>query len=343
MKVIRALLSSDAVTAHIRQAYSLAEPIQAQLLATGDNDSYLIESAGWRGVCRVYSLRLQPGFSHDERRCELAWLLHLAERGVRVSTPVPRRDGALLGRLDAPEGMRDLALFTWAEGESAAFSNLEGMERFGQRLAELHLASMRFQTRLPRMAIDRKRLVDTPLERITGLLQELRLEPELARLQALAEPIRRRLDSFPSDEASHGFIHGDCNGENHHLTPDGQVVFFDMDLSGPGWFAYDPAVLLWTMRRAGVPAPDIVESGARCIAGYQRVRPLASWELEALDDLVLARHFWVMGEHIVDIPSLGALRVGPSYWRLAITRILEWQQTPLVPLIRERLSREGAP
>ncbi len=343
MKVVRSLLSAEEVAAIVQQAYPLEQHVQGQLMAVGDNDTYLMQTAGWRGMCRVYSLRLQAGFSHEERQCEMAWLLHLAGRGIHVSTPLTRQDGGLLGKLEAPEGPRDFALFTWAEGKQDELLNSEGMELYGQKLAELHLASQSFQTSLPRMAIDRQRLVDIPMERITNRLRELRMEPELSQLMRLAESIQRRLDSLPRNSASYGFIHGDCNGENHHRTPDDQVVFFDMDLCGPGWFAYDPAVFLWTLRRAAVPLPDIVKTGARLLAGYQRTRPLEPWELEALDDMVLARHFWVMGEHIVDIPSLGVLRVGPEYWRLAVTRLLDWQQKPLVPSIRELLSQKGSP
>ncbi len=337
MKVVRSLLSTEETVAIVQQAYTLEGPVQGHLLSVGDNDTYLIQTPGWRGVCRVYSLRLQAGFSHEERQCELAWLQHLAGRGIRVSTPLKRRDGALLGRIDAPEGSRDFALFTWAEGESDTSLSSEGMELLGQKLAELHLASESFQTSLPRMALNRQRLVDIPMERIANFLRELRMEPELSRLMELAEPIRRRLDALPQDGSSYGFIHGDCHGENYHITPDRQVVFFDMDLSGPGWFAYDPAVLLWAMRRAAVPLPDIVRAGVAFFTGYQRARPLKQEELEALDDMILARHFWVMGEHIVDIPSMGMLRVRPEYWRSSIAKLLAWQQTPLVPSIRELL------
>ena len=61
-------------------------------------------------------------------------------------------------------------------------------------------------------------------------------------------------------------MHGDVQGHNHHLTEDGQIIWFDFDLCGWGWRAYDIAYY-YTRIPEPVRAP--------VIQGYESVRPLS--------------------------------------------------------------------
>ncbi|WP_437295929.1 phosphotransferase [Sorangium sp. So ce426] len=328
--VVRSLLSADEVARRVQEEYPLEGALRARLMAVGDNDTYLVETPSSRYVCRLYVTR--PERARSAHLFELSWVRHLAERGVLVSAPLTCRDGSLLGTVDAPEGPRDLALFTWADGAEADWSRGDRLARYGQCIGEMHLATRGFETDHARPALGVELLVTRPMERIDAHLRSLGLSHELAWIEQLAKRVQRRLESLPQDHA-YGVIHGDCNGENHHVLDDGRAVFFDMDLCGPGWFAYDLAVYLWILRRKGVPPAEAMARGSDLIAGYRRARELEAWELEALDDLVLARHLWVMGEHVADIPCLGALRVGPDYWRAGVEMLGGWLREPLAPAI----------
>ena len=71
-------------------------------------------------------------------------------------------------------------------------------------------------------------------------------------------------------------MHGDVQGLNHNFTTDGEITWFDFDLCGYSWRAYDIAYY-YTRIPGPVRAP--------VIDGYEAVRPLTDAEHDMLPTL----------------------------------------------------------
>ena len=114
--VIRSIVSPDALLAKVVQSYAIASPVRCRLLKRGLNDTYLLTTEGGPYVLRVYRAGWRSG---DEIQYELDLLRHLHVRGVAVSVPIAAHGDRLALPVAAPEGIRYLVLFTYANGSRA--------------------------------------------------------------------------------------------------------------------------------------------------------------------------------------------------------------------------------
>lgn len=324
MKVIRSLLAPSYVGERVADAYDLGGPVTCRIHSLGDNDNYLVRRGPEKYLLRVYTAGKHWPYDREDRLFELEWLLFLADRGIPVIPPVPRADASLLGGILAPEGERDMALFHFAPGSPDPFpDDPERLFRLGVAMARLHMASDGFRSIHRRFHIDLELLVDAPLRRIETYLSEIGRTPDLAVLKELATRVRAVLETLPREAPAYGILGGDFHGENHHFTAEGEPVFFDFDLCGYGWRAYDLAVPLWYARR------ELGTERARALfapllEGYRSIRPLGSAEQASIADFVLARQLWLIGEHVADVDTLGEARVGEHYWQRTLSLVQGW-------------------
>jgi Ser/Thr protein kinase RdoA (MazF antagonist) len=93
-------------------------------------------------------------------------LLHLARKGVPVATPVERRDGGYTRTLAAPEGDRQVVLYTYAPGEVVPPDawNDTFVRQFGRAMATMHVAAGDFMSKYVRSGLDIPYLLGTPLQ-----------------------------------------------------------------------------------------------------------------------------------------------------------------------------------
>ncbi len=192
-----------------------------------------------------------------------------------VSYPIPRKDGRALGRLDAPEGPRDYAMFSLAYGDPLGLKDPEQLYIMGESIAHIHVHSNDFTTAHERKPIDLAYLLDRPLERIRRTWMDDRIE-NLDLVTAAADEAREELEKLlnklPAD--AWGPIGGDFHQNSVFFNQTNQPTFFNFDLCGPGWRAYDIAAFLSNTNLMHAPA----ERAEAFFAGYFSVRPLAEEE-----------------------------------------------------------------
>lgn len=272
-------------------AYGFGTPDRCRMVhgGFGVNDTYALDIDGSR-----YALRIQPVPSMTSRkhwisgesdlRFELELLMHLHRHDIRVSYPLPQRNGDLLGRFEGVSGDSFYTLFSWAPGDSVDVERLSGKQayRVGETLAALHLAADRFEITHSRYSLDEKALLDRPLSQ---------LEPSFAHIPPLEvqlikdhmEEVRARLRAFVPGPDEWGIIHGDIQALNYHVTDDEQIILFDFDLCGYGWRAYDLAYYYTRV-------PASVRPSVLC--GYQARRPLGHVERDMLSTFGRAAWIW---------------------------------------------------
>ena len=321
MRAVHSLLHRDDLARLVEAEYDVDAPVAVRLLRRGFNDTYLVtEATGARRVLRVYQREKYWIRSEADLRFELDLLRHLTTAGCSVSQPYHLRTGDLLGQLDAPEGERHFALFTFAAGDTAEAVGLdaEGLRSLGTTVAELHLAMDCFGAE-SRYHLDLDLLIGMALDTV-----EPYVAPEqagdFAELRALGERLRAYMSGLDLPASAYGLIHADIHDANLHVTPDGGFVLFDFDHCGFGWRGYDLTNFLpafagpdgdeasgssdgsdgdagtGARERAAREREREREKWTAFLAGYECVRPLDPAERDALPAFAACREFWNLGD-----------------------------------------------
>lgn len=314
--VARSFISSDWFSSVISNNYDLGGPVTcklfSKLLRTQDNDHYLVVAGQQKYVARIYQLGKSLGRQEEDYQFELEWLRYLWDQDLPVSYPIQRKDGAYIGAMNAPEGLRYYALFSFADGEAMSPMDTEQLYLCGVNMANIHVASDRFQSHYARHKTDLDYLIDKPIAKIRrywGEGQE-RVE-DMNYLLSSAGELKEKIESLLGDDHSDGkwgIIGGDFHSSNTRFTKDNKPTFFNFDLCSYGWRAYDIAVFLSNT--------NIVHSSVTLsesfFAGYYSVRQLSEVEHEAIAPFIAIRRIWLMGSFAVDEGVAGYTFVAPA-------------------------------
>jgi Ser/Thr protein kinase RdoA (MazF antagonist) len=301
--VINSVPAPDALAAELAGAYALPGRARCELLQRGLNDTYLVRARGDRYVARVYRARWR---SPGEIAYELELLAHLAGRGVGVSVPIAGRDGRLQRSLAAPEGSRQLVLFSYAAGSPLAWEREEHSEIAGRLAASVHAGADDFACAHPRRALDLEELLERPLAAVRPFLAHR--PGDWQELVGIAARLRERIADAADSGLDWGVCHGDLGAGNLHVVERGEATLFDFDFCGPGWRAYD-LIAPWRMsgRTTGGAA------WRAFLRGYGQVRALSPADRAAVPLLDMAGRVWSLGLRAARAHHSGTARMADWY------------------------------
>jgi Ser/Thr protein kinase RdoA (MazF antagonist) len=262
-----------------------------RLWRSGMNDTYLLHAGEQRSLLRVYRAGWR---SDDDVGYELDLLRWLARAGIPVALPLSARDGATIHHFVAPEGVRPAVHFAFAPGTIPPLTG-DTARRLGTALADLHRATAGFRSPFPRFRLNLETLLWRPLATATEALSDR--PADRAFLTDLAADLARQLDAV-APELESGPLHGDVYQGNVHGTPDGALTWFDFDLCGEGWYAYDLAVF-----RMNVRVGERIAVWPDFLGAYEERRTLPRVDREALPLLVAVRDVWHLGHFLANMRS----------------------------------------
>lgn len=317
MQVAHSILAGDAIADALRGVAGLGTIEHCELLRRGFNEVYEVRAQAGRFVARLAALRAR---GPSNTAYELALLAHVHARGAGVAAGVA---GPV--KLELPEGTRDLTVFRYVEGSLP--ESVEDFELTGEELARIHEAASGYKGPPSLYTLDIDHLVERPLSWLneaptmdSGLRDEFSL---------MAQELRQALRG--GEGLAHVACHGDCHGGNNFVSggtgAKRRAEFFDFDDAGPGWLAYELAVLLWghLPRRM---EPDVnAEAAAKYkafLAGYRRIRPVASADLAAVPAFLAARHIWLLGEFASRRHHWGAQAIPTAWLRKQVPLMRSW-------------------
>lgn len=275
------LVDPFVVEEYVKENFAFTGSVKAEILNVGLNDIYFIGVGSEKYVLRLSRANLQ--LIDSSLFFELAWLEFLNDRQIPVSFPIRRIDNQLFGIIEAPDGPRNAALFSFAEGSSDL--NEEQAFILGSSLAKLHIVSEEFKTNLERNHLNISELIDQPLIQIKMALDHLQ-EKELKILDKLGDKLKEQISILEITEETYGIIAGDIHGYNQHFTKDNQLTMFDFEFCGFGYRVYDVATFRWSR------GSNNQELWNAFLNGYQSIRKLEYSEVKAIDAFVQARNLW---------------------------------------------------
>lgn len=313
IRVTRSFVAADALAEVINDEYNLDEAVTCKLfskmLRTQDNDHYQVRAGDTKYVARVYQQGAHLGRKEEDYHYEIDWLNFLKEKGISVSYPIQRADGEYLGKLNAPEGTRYYALFSFAEGQPMSATDEDQLYIMGREMARIHVVSNDFQSQYKRQPMDLEFLVERPLQQIQKFWtnkKDEKLNLLLNSADLAVDDLQEILNNPEETEDGWGPIGGDFHHVNTHFNGD-RPTFFNFDLCGYGWRAYDIATFLLNT--------DLLHKSTALteafFAGYYSVRQLSNNEHEAITPLLTIRRVWLTGTFSVVDGIVGHTFIAP--------------------------------
>jgi Ser/Thr protein kinase RdoA (MazF antagonist) len=234
---------------------------------------------------RKYFLR----FNHSNERttefikAELRYIRYLAGQGIRANKPVRSLSGRYVESVSTEMGVFHAVLFEASEGvqRELADLDLDGFERWGRALEEVHEASVGYRDPAIPAWTDEAATVRRILpETEEVILREL-------------EAVEERLKALQVNDGNFGVVHYDFELDNL-LWEDGVVSVIDFDDCVRHWFVMDFACALQDLFDEHSGGFDVTEERfAAFLRGYRSVRMMPDEEIALIPLFVRLDHIYV--------------------------------------------------
>jgi len=247
-------------------------------------------------VCRVtergqtYYLR----FNHESERtadyyaAEMAFVEHIAARGMRVARPVRSKAGALVESVSTEMGIFHAVLLEAMHGEGVELMEMDepSMRAWGWAMAGLHTAAEGYKGR------GRPDWWDH-LAFAKGMIP-----PAEEAAHAELAFVEHALGALGSDSSRCGLIHFDMEADNMRWQ-DGVPGIYDFDDCARYPFAADVAYALRDLYEDKIERIDLTDTRLRAfVEGYRSRRPLPEDELRLLPLFMRAHNlYWFARLH----------------------------------------------
>lgn len=257
-------------------------PLLVQTILSRWNDDiqdvrYIRSSANFvfsfRMLDEPYFLR----FNHEDERAaalieqELAFVLHLADRGLKVAGPVPSRQEAFVETVSSALGTFHATVFEALEGQHYELDDLtpEQLLMWGETFGKLHHIASTY-----------------PATQRLHWREQLawfysRLQGERDALE-VARRLKQKLSALPTTSSNYGLLHADFELDNL-VWQGNEAAVLDFDDCTYSWFVADIAYALRDVFGDDPSRVDLSHPTLhRFVEGYRTVRPLPDEELALL-------------------------------------------------------------
>lgn len=303
--VAHSVLDARFLAAEIEQRYGLG-PVAVHLLYRGMNDIYRVDTAAGRYALRTWRATWR---SLDEVAGELEYLNFLRANDFPASFPVQACDTSWFFTLEAPEGVRPIALYEWAPGKKFAEAlDVTVAARIGGLFAKLHLLGAGFQRARPH-SLKARAVSRDNLPHLLALLHDRPAERDL--YTSLAETMRARFADIADIGLPDGPCHGDFHPGNVHVEA-GNPVLLDFDGCGTDYYVQDVANYVFGNEFYGFDACY----GEAFLTGYRAVRPFTTEEVASFDFFLLSKSMRLLTGLAANVNGvgLGVLRFRDLDW-----------------------------
>lgn len=194
----------------------------------------------------ILRISFTPERTLEQIQAELHFVNYLSENGVKVSKPVPSKNGNLVETIKGKGIAFRIVTFIKGKGIRVPDNGYryrtdapieEYFRNWGQILGQMHALTKNYHPESS--LILRPEWFDLHKSRLGMVTQ---LPDRLHRVQAQIQFLLDELKSLPRDKDSFGLIHGDFNDGNFTVDyTNGDITVFDFDDSCHFWFMYEIA------------------------------------------------------------------------------------------------------
>lgn len=323
--VQRSLLVASALEERVLCNYHLSEPATCRFWRRSINDLYLVRAGETRFV-----LRICPAYwrSYDHLSAEIELLNFLRSARISVPQPVRQKGGIYIQTLNAPEGSRFAALFTFVPGATYIGSEVQS-HCYGQAIACLHAATDSYPAGRAGFSFEPTDMVDESLDRLRPLCADH--QDDLHYLLEISNGLRQASSNLPRRAPQYGICHGDVNDGNILFGDHGQWALLDFEYFGYGWRVFDIGTFVDNQLYHLGNTAEAQAIWAAFLEGYQSVRSLSQTELEVLPSFVMLRQIWLLGRGAKFSPNIGLNLFEDWVFNRCMPLIRQWMVEPWRP------------
>lgn len=225
--VIASIVSPIEIGKFISNKYQLKDNFDCKLFRTGVNHTYFVSNQNSKYVVRVYCHNWRTEIEIEE---ELKLLKLLKKHNVSVSTPILDKNGNLIQKINAPEGVRHVVLFTFAEGEKMRFMTSETCSAIGSIMAKMH--NITASKKIRRIDYNTDVLMYKAYDKLSKFFSE-DLD-EMIYLKQISSKIAEHFEESDFSEKQKGIVHLDIWYDNLSVNKENEITIFDFDNCGNG-------------------------------------------------------------------------------------------------------------
>lgn len=268
-------LSSTQLGHFIKDKYALHDNYKCTLFRTGVNHTYFISDNKTKYVVRVYCYKWRTKTEIHE---ELRLINLLRSNNLAVSYPIPDKHENLIQEIDAPEGLRYVVLFSFAEGDKIRFMSNETCSAVGVLMAKFHNhTALKKQCRT---TYDSEVLLTKSYISLESFFSA-NLEA-MKYLQQVGRKISDSLERPNIPESQAGIVHLDIWYDNFSTDQSGEITLFDFDNCGNGLLILDVGYFCKQLFIIESDKKEY-ELKVQCfLEGYQKERSLSGEEINSI-------------------------------------------------------------
>jgi Ser/Thr protein kinase RdoA (MazF antagonist) len=280
----------DLLEESVLQATAKAFKLDLNLISyVGGNVNQIYKYPAQIGYpARILRLSNQNWRNQQEALAELHFMKYLFDNGVSVPRIFPSKANQLVE--DVTDGYH-ASVFSRASGRIPTEDdwNHRMFVNWGRIVGQMHLLT---QSYVPLRDVKRR---DWRQESWMDIMRHLPHDEIIVREKA--HELLRWLETLPQGPTNYGLVHCDLHRYNIFVTERGDITALDFDDSCYHWFAYDIALIIYSVISRYKQVDTKYDSLDDHVAwfldwflkGYQEVHTLEKWWLQAMPKLLLYR------------------------------------------------------
>ena len=310
--VIASTLSAKALGEFAKDKYGLNENYTCKLFRTGMNHTYFLSDNTTKYALRVYSHNWR---SKAEIIEELKLLNELHDKNLGVSFPIPDTTGNYIQEIHAPEGLRYVVLFSFAEGGKVRFMDHEMCFEIGSQMAKFH--KLTANKTIDRVAYTKATLTEGPYEQLKAYFPEAL--PEMKFIKTFGQSF----ENSDFDNISKGVVHMDIWYDNMAIQHTNQITFFDFDFCGNGALILDVGYFCKQLFFIESDKAQYELKVQSFLKGYQKFKALSDQELKLIPKSGASVYVFYLGIQALRF-DWSNIFLTENYLKMFVGRIQSW-------------------
>lgn len=236
-----------------------------------------------------------------------------------VVTIIPTKGDCLYSNIEMPEGNRVGVLFEYIDGKEP--NTKEDILLIGNLTGKMHRLMENYNGELRELG--KEHYIDRFIRIMRDMFSETRRIDEM---EKYGKELWNNILGLPK-----GFCHGDLHTGNLLKTMNGEIIFFDFDISSNSYPILDVATICNGTDFCTLNERDIEKTHLnfeKFYSGYSKEKQLSRIEKSAIYDWIAIRHYELCGT----IP-LYRLPINGNYWlndksfNVDYTWLMQWKDT----------------
>ncbi len=315
LPAVTSILSANELGEFIKLAYNLNESFTCKLIKTGMNHTYIISNNKTKYVVRVYSHNWRLNSEIIE---EVNLLKLLKENGIGISFPIADKKGVFIQQVKAPEGLRQVVVFSFAEGGKIRFMDKGICYSFGSLMASIH--NVTANKNLDRVNYNLDTLLGASYNCSKTFFPEKLKEMAFIKEQSAAI---RKCFIENDKNLSQGIVHLDIWYDNMNITEKNEITIFDFDFCGNGPLILDVAYFCIQLFHIETDKTEYELKLKSFLEGYKNSKTLSKSELELIPSAASAIWIFYLGIQVKRFDWSNVF-LSENYLKMYVGRMKSW-------------------